>query len=116
MNSRKSIKRSYEAGSSLSFAVLCALFLLSLPARAEDRKVARRVPPVYPELARRMHITGSVRISANVAADGSVIEAKAINGNKMLSGAAEDAVRKWKFVPADAPSTVDIDVNFESAN
>lgn len=116
MNSRNSTNRSYEAGSCLSFVALCALFLLSLPMHAEDRKVTRRIPPVYPELARRMHISGSVRISAAVAPDGSVTETKTVNGNKMLSIAAEDAVRKWKFAPADAASTVDVDVNFESSN
>jgi TonB family protein len=93
-----------------------ALICFAFAARAEDRKVQKRVQPVYPELARRMHITGVVRISATVAPDGSVTEAKAVSGNSMLSLAAEDAVKKWKFVPSDAQSTVDISFNFETGN
>jgi TonB family protein len=78
--------------------------------------VQKRVQPVYPELARRMHVGGVVRISVTVAPDGGVIEAKAINGSKMLSLAAEEAVKKWKFVPGDAQSIVNIDINFEPNN
>lgn len=95
---------------------LLTLACLSIPSLAEDRKVQKRVQPVYPELAKRMHIGGVVRISATVAPDGTVTDAKAQGGNKMLSLAAEDAVKKWKFVASDARSTVDIDINFEPSN
>ena len=92
-------------------ALACLLF--SLPGHAEDRRVERRVPPVYPEIAKRMRISGVVHVEASVAPDGSVTAAKATTGNKMLSPAAEDAVKRWKFVPGDA-STVGIDINFEA--
>ncbi len=93
-----------------------ALTCISLACPAENRKVEKRVQPVYPELARRMHVGGIVRISATVAPDGTVTEAKTVNGNKLLSLAAEEAVKKWKFVASDAQSTVDIDINFEPNN
>jgi TonB family protein len=96
--------------------LLLALLCLSLSCSAEDRKVQKRVQPVYPELAKRMHVGGLVRISVTVAPDGTVMETKILNGNKMLSAAAEDAVKKWKFVASDAQSTVDIDINFEPSN
>ena len=40
---------------------------------------------------------------------------KTVSGNHMLSGAAEDAVHKWKFVPAAEQSTVNVDINFAAA-
>jgi TonB family protein len=83
---------------------------------ADERHVQKRVPPIYPELAKRMRISGVVHIEATVAADGNVTDAKATSGNKMLTSSAEDAVRKWKFTPADSSSTVDIAVNFETSN
>jgi TonB family protein len=89
------------------------ILIAALPACAADRKVQRRVQPIYPELAKRMHIGGTVRIEVAVAADGSVTDAKTISGNKMLAPAAEDAIRKWKFAPGDAASTENIDINFE---
>ncbi len=100
------------------FAASCLVagvgLILSLPARAEDRHVQRRVPPVYPEIAKRMKIGGVVKISATVAADGTVTEAKAVSGNRMLVPAAEDAVKHWKFTPADSTSSVDVEVNFSA--
>lgn len=94
----------------LGFAVVACT---ALPAVAADRKVQRRVQPVYPELAKRMRIGGTVRVAATVAADGSVTDAKAVSGNKMLAPAAEEAIRKWKFVPETAASTENVDIDFE---
>ncbi len=96
--------------------LLSTLICFSLPSAADERKVQKRVPPVYPELARRMHLGGVVRILVTVAADGSVTDVKTISGNKMLALAAEEAVKKWKFVAGDSQSTVNIDVNFDLSN
>jgi TonB family protein len=80
-----------------------------------DRAIKQRVSPVYPELAKRMRISGVVRVAATVAPDGSVSATKTVSGNHMLAGAAEDAVHKWKFVTASDPSTVEVDINFALA-
>jgi TonB family protein len=73
------------------------------------------VPPVYPELAKRMKIAGVVEIEAKVDADGKVSEVKTITGNRALAPAAEDAVRKWKFSSGSGEATVQVDVNFALA-
>jgi TonB family protein len=91
-----------------------ATVIFALPGHAEERHIEKRVAPVYPEIAKRMRIGGVVHVEATVAADGSVTAAKATSGNKMLSGAAEEAVKHWKFVPGDAQSTVGVDINFEA--
>jgi TonB family protein len=95
----------------LAFAVIACI---ALPCCAADRKVQRRVQPIYPELARRMHIEGTVHVTATVAANGSVTEARTVSGNKLLAPAAEDAIRKWKFVPGEGPSTENINIDFEA--
>lgn len=82
-------------------------------ASAEQRAVKSRVAPVYPEVAKRMRISGVVKLEATVDADGKVTEVKTVSGNHMLSIAAEDAVRKWKFVSAPATSTEDLDIKFD---
>jgi TonB family protein len=103
-----------RAGRRAQQAMIMALLVaLALPATASsDRAVKSRVSPVYPELARRMKITGVVKVEATVDVDGKVKEVKTLSGNHALQQAAEDAVRKWKFVPAAAGSTEDVDVNF----
>lgn len=88
----------------------------TLPLQASDeRPIKQRVSPTYPELAKRMHVSGTVRIAATVAPDGSVTATKTMSGNRMLATAAEDAVHKWKFVPAPDESVVEIEINFAPA-
>ena len=115
--SSKNDKPRRQLQSRAPLLALLALACVSLPyPPADNRKVQKRVPPVYPELAKRMHLGGVVRVSVTVAPDGSVTDAKTISGNKMLALAAEEAVKKWKFVAADSQSMVDIDVNFDPSN
>jgi TonB family protein len=86
---------------------------LALPGRAADeRAIKSRVAPAYPELAKRMKISGIVKIEATVDAEGKVTDVKTLNGNRALSNAAEDAVRKWKFAPGGGEAKVDVDVTF----
>jgi TonB family protein len=94
-------------------AALALVLLLTVPGgAAEDRAVKSRVAPVYPELAKRMKIAGVVKIEATVNADGKVTDVKTLNGNRALSSAAEEAVRKWKFASGDGEAKVDVDVSF----
>jgi TonB family protein len=67
---------------------------------------------VYPEVAKRMHISGDVRLEATVDAQGKVKDVKPLSGNHMLEIAAEDAVRQWKFAPGDRDTVVTVSVNF----
>jgi len=97
----------------LQAAALAAIVALAMPARAgDDRAVKSRVAPVYPEIAKRMRITGEVRLEATVDAQGKVKDVKPVSGNHMLEVAAEDAVRQWKFVPGDGDTVVTVSVNF----
>ena len=89
---------------------------MTLPGNvASDRAVKSKVPPVYPELAKRMKITGIVKVEVTVDADGKVAAVKTFSGTTALQLAAEDAVRKWKFAPGDGTDTVSVDVNFNMA-
>jgi TonB family protein len=97
----------------LQAAALAAIVAIALPAHAGDtRAVKSRVAPVYPEIAKRMHIVGEVQLEATVDAQGKVKDVKPVSGNHMLEMAAEDAVRQWKFVPGDGDSVVTVTVNF----
>jgi TonB family protein len=94
----------------------CALALmvsLAMPLRAaDDRAVKTRVAPVYPELAKRMKITGVVKVQATVDSDGKVVDVKTVSGSRTLSTAAEDAVRKWRFAAGTGTANVEVEVNF----
>jgi len=77
------------------------------------RRAKTKVQPVYPELARRMNITGTVKIEVVVAPNGTVKEARVVGGHPVLAGAALDAAKKWRFEPSSAENSGIIDFKFE---
>ena len=78
-----------------------------------ERRVSARVAPAYPDLARKMHIHGMVRIEAIVRPNGTVKSTRVLGGNPVLVEAAQDAVRKWKFEPAPNETTEIVQLAFE---
>ena len=100
-----------------------AVFIVALhPTRsfAQDqplqRKVKSKVPPEYPEIARKMSLTGVVRLEVVISANGSVKDTKVIGGHPILAAAAADAVKKWKFDSASAESTETVEFKFDPGN
>jgi TonB family protein len=75
------------------------------------RKILRKSPPTYPEIAKRMNLGGTVKVVAVVAADGEVKSVEPKGGSPILLKAAEDAVAKWKFA-SGAESKETIEVHF----
>ena len=62
-------------------------------------RLVRRVDPVYPDLARRAHIGGTVVLNAVIRPDGKVGAVQVVSGNPLLARAAVDAVRQWRYDP-----------------
>ena len=76
------------------------------------RAIVSRTAPVYPELARRMHVGGKVVLLITVQADGTVSATKVESGHALLGPAAQEAVAHWRFAPGPEASESEIEVNF----
>lgn len=85
---------------------------VALAHAAQNRRVVHKTPPVYPELARRMHLSGTVVLEVTVLPDGSVAQMRTESGHAMLAEAAQEAVRRWRFEPAPETSNTTVNVNF----
>lgn len=72
---------------------------LLVPEQLMRLRIERRVEPRYPDTARRLGITGSVRFAAVVARDGSVKSLHLISGHPLLVPAALKAAKQWVFRP-----------------
>jgi len=81
-------------------ALLLAILLGISLAQESARKVVARTAPTYPELAKKMHLTGKVKIEVAVNPAGAVTSAKLVGGNPVFETSAVDAVKQWKFEPA----------------
>jgi protein TonB len=79
---------------------------------AVKRKVKTRVVPDFPILARQMNVTGKVKIEVTISADGHVTSTKVVGGSPLLVGAAQDAIKRWRFEAAPKESTEIIEFNF----
>jgi TonB family protein len=80
--------------------------------QSSSRKVKSNPPPEYPDLARKMNITGAARVLVTVANDGSVTTVKELGGNPVLVAALVKAVKKWKYEPADRESSIEVKFEF----
>lgn len=105
-----------------AFVVMVVITIISLsqlqaqsaPApQVSSRKVTLHVPPAYPELAKKMHVQGTVKIEAVVRANGLVRSTRVLGGNPVLIEAASDAVKKWKFEPGPGETTEVVQLSFE---
>src|SRR4029079_16482809 len=59
----------------------------------------KKVQPTYPPLARSARIQGQVVLQAVIGKDGTIQNLRAISGHPMLTPAAIDAVRQWRYKP-----------------
>ena len=80
------------------------------------RKAKTRVAPVYPDVARRMSVTGTVKLAVVVAPNGTVKSAKVIGGHPVLVNAAVDAMKRWKFETAPTESSGVVEFTFQPQN
>jgi protein TonB len=64
-----------------------------------ESKLIFKVNPIYPELARKGHVAGSVILEATIDEEGNVSAVKVLSGNPLLTEAAVGAVKQWKYSP-----------------
>lgn len=67
--------------------------------QVQAANLINRVQPQYPPLARQARIQGVVKLHAIIGKDGTVRELQMISGHPLLTAAALDAVRQWRYRP-----------------
>jgi len=98
--------------------VLAASLLLLLGASvvgvADERKIKNKIAPVYPELAKRMQVSGTVKLEVTIEPNGSVANVKAIGGHPLLIQAATEAAKNYRFDPAPSVTTQILEFHFNA--
>jgi protein TonB len=78
--------------------------LLPLSMVDVEPKIIKTVEPVYPDADRRLGIKGNVILNVLISENGEVLEAVVIRGIRGSVGVEKEAinaVKKWKFLPAE---------------
>lgn len=97
---------------SLSLALTTPLLAQNSAPANSDRRVTTRVAPSYPELAKRMHLQGVVKIEAIVRPNGTVKSTRVLGGNPVLVDSAMEAINKWKFESGPNETTELVQLTF----
>lgn len=101
--------------------VLFAVILLgggTLPMHGQQsapetaRAVVRKVVPVYPDVAKRINLAGTVKLLVTVAPNGTVKAIQPMGGSPILVQAAQEAVYRWQFATASSETKESIELRF----
>ncbi len=65
----------------------------------QSAKLIRRVDPVYPPLAIKARVQGTVLLHATIGETGEIVDIQVLQGHPMLREAAVQAVRQWIYSP-----------------
>src|SRR5579871_3629251 len=72
----------------------------------QQAQLISRKSPVYPALAQRARVEGSVVLDATVGTDGRLRNIRVLEGHPLLQSAAVDAVKQWVYKPATLNGTL----------
>jgi TonB family protein len=96
--------------------VIGAIAAFQMPIGAQEpapgRKVIKRLAPIYPPLAKKAGMTGTVKVVTIILPDGTVKSVRTIGGNALFIAAAETAVKGWTFEPSKDDTTEVVTVQF----
>jgi TonB family protein len=96
----------------LLLALFSVCFLESAVAQDLSRKVIAKTVPSVPELAKKMHLSGKVKVEVVINSAGAVTAAKLVGGNPVFERNAVDSVKQWKFEPTQKETKAVILVEF----
>ena len=65
----------------------------------QGAKLLHQVQPIYPQIAKTAHVSGTVLLHAIIAKDGTIQELQYVSGPPLLMRAAMDAVHEWRYQP-----------------
>lgn len=72
---------------------------LNVRAEIMQNQLLHKIPPVYPEDAKKARIQGKVQLDAIISKTGEIENLRVVSGPKELLQSALDAVRQWTYKP-----------------
>jgi protein TonB len=96
----KAHTKKLTAAASILFATALAVSADSEKRLSASESIAAavsKVQPEYPPMAKQLKVEGAVTLDAYVTEEGSVERVETVSGNPILTRAAQDALKRWKF-------------------
>src|SRR5215470_3117702 len=80
------------------------------------RKIKTKVAPTYPDLAKRMNVSGKVKIEVVISPDGRIKSTRVVGGHPLLTQACQDVLKDWRFVSGPEETTQVIEFEFRGGD
>lgn len=71
----------------------------AISAGVAEGMLLHRTSPIYPEIAKSAHVSGTVVLGANITKNGTLTNLHVLSGPAMLREPALDAVKTWRYRP-----------------
>jgi protein TonB len=84
---------------------MLALAIALTPAASfaqQGRRPVSNPQPEFPEVAKKMNLSGVVKIEIVIGADGQIKDSKVVGGHPVLIDSVQKALKKWKYAPASS--------------
>jgi TonB family protein len=92
---------------------IAAIGLVAFGVSAQEaRKLITHPEPEYPDMAKQLRLTGTVKIEVVIGTDGQIKNAKVLGGNPVFAEAALETLKKWKYAPASTETTTTLAFSF----
>jgi TonB family protein len=72
---------------------------ISISPEIMQNQIIHKVPPIYPEDAKKARIQGKVQLNAVISKTGEIEQLRVVSGPKELQQSSLDAVRQWIYKP-----------------
>src|SRR5271157_3981071 len=94
-------------------ALICLIALtVAISFAQQARKPISSPAPEYPDIAKKMKLTGVVKIEVLIGADGEIKASNVVGGHPILADAAEKALKKWKYAPGNSETKALLEFKF----
>jgi len=107
-----------EVGKTFSkfWMVLALAFAIAVTAAVssaqQGRKHVSNPQPEFPEVAKRMNLSGVVKVEIVIGADGEIKDTKIVGGHPVLVDAVQKALKKWKYAPGGSETREMLEFRF----
>lgn len=91
----------------------CAIALtVAISFAQQGRKAVSNPTPEYPDVAKKMNLTGVVKVEVTIGADGEIKATNVVGGHPILVDSVQKTLKRWKYAPSSSETKALLEFRF----
>jgi len=107
----KAIKMMAKCGRVMVLVSAIAL-TVAITFAQQGRKPVSNPTPEYPDVAKKMNLTGVVKVEVTIGADGEIKATNVVGGHPILVDAVQKTLKRWKYAPSNSETKALLEFKF----